>query len=327
MKPICCIIISGIMFLFLCAPAFAGTATMTFSCDTGLLNYKASGSGSLDSAGGRASFSGTNTTLLAQGGSPINSSSTVSLGMTLQPYGDAGSGGVGLVMIDSGGEDPLKATVSSDGTVTLTGYMGESVSTHFTYPAALNNTMTLTYDPSTDTATVTVTATPPQTRSVSLSMALFGNGSVQAGVFSNGTGGFGALTATGSSIPDYTGPVFGFVSLPGVGFKQLYDPMRLAVQVTAASTNVTYQWIKNGAPLSGETEPVYEVTSLLPADEGTYVCQVTDGCGIVHDTPPAVLKLLPEGSLPVGGPTVLCALAALMAVAAACVLRRRTVRL
>jgi hypothetical protein len=227
-------------------------------------------------------------------------------------------------MIDPQGEDPLTATVYPNGTVVLAGYMGYEVSTNFTYPAAYNNTLTLSYDPSSDTATVTVTATPPMTRSVSLPLALFGGGSVQTGVFANGTGGFANFTASGASIPNYTSAVFGFTSLPGVGLKELYDPMSLQVQVTPASGNVDYQWLKNGAPISGETGPVYEVTTLFPADEGTYVCQVTDGCGIVHDTPPAVLKLLPEDSLPAAGTAGICALTALMAGAAALVLRRRT---
>jgi hypothetical protein len=311
-----------IILVGLCLPAFAGGANIAFSCDTGPLNYKVSGSGDLTSSGGRAAFSGPNTTMLAQSGSPVYSSSTVGISMTLQPSVDAVNG-VGLVMIDSGGDDPLTATVSSNGDVMLCGYGGLCQSTYFTYPAALNNTLTLTYDPLSDTATVTVTATPPMTRSVSLPLALFGNGSVQTGVFANGPGGFSSFAASGASIPNYASPVFGFASLPGVGLKELNDPMILRVQVTAASGNVSYQWLKNGAPLSGQIAPTYEVAALVATDAGSYVCRVTDACGVVHNTPPAVLTVLPENSVPAAGTAGLCALMALMTVASALVLRRR----
>ena len=308
-----------IVLLAVCGSAFAGTSTIAFSCDTGPLSYKASGPGTLNAVGGRANFSGSNTTLLAQSGSPVTSSSAASISMTLQPSADAVNG-VGLVMIDSGGEDPLTATVYANGNVVLSGYLGLYVSAHFLYPAALNNTLTLSYDPSADRATLTLNGGNP----VSLDMALFGNGSVQMGVFANGAGGFGSFTASGSAIPNYSGPVFGFAALPGVGLKQVGDPMILRVQVTAASGNVGYQWLKNGAPLSGQTTATYEVMALMATDSGRYVCRVTDQCGVVHDTPPAVLNVLPEGSVSAAGTAGLCALTALMTVAAALVLRRRT---
>lgn len=308
-----------IVLLALCGPAFAGTSTIAFSCNTGPLNYKASGSGTLNAVGGRADFSGPNTTLLAQGGSPVTSSSATSISMTLQPSVDAVNG-VGLVMIDFGGEDPLTATVYANGDVVLSGYLGLYASAHFPYPAALNNTLTLNYDPSTDRATLTLNGGSP----VSLEMALFGNGSVQMGVFANGTGGFSNFTANGSAIPNYFSPVFGFTSLPGVGLKQVGDAMTLRVEVTAASGSVGYQWLKNGTPLSDQTSATYEVAALMATDSGSYVCRVTDQCGVVHNTPPAVLTVLPEGSVPAAGTAGLCALMALMTVAAALVLRRRT---
>ena len=312
-----------ILLTLLAMPAFAGTTTLAFSCDgTGPLNYQALGPGTLNAVNGRASFNGANRTLIAQSGSPVLCSGVVTVSMTLQPYADAANG-AGIILIDPQGEDPLTATVYPDGTVRLIGYMGFEASTHFTYPAAGNNVLTLTYDSVSDTATVTVTATPPQTRSVSLDNALMGGGSVQVGVFSGGPGGFSSFSASGSQIPNYTSPVFGIVAYPGVGMKEIYEPLHLQVQVKPGSTNVTYQWYKDGILLDGETAATYDVASLLPGNAGSYMCKVTDGCGIVHDTPPAVVTLLPENSLPAGGIPGYGLLAALTAFTGALVLRRR----
>jgi hypothetical protein len=191
------LILGGLTMLALAAPAFAGTTTVDFVTNTGLLTHTASGPGSLASHEGRAYFTGQNMTLLEQSGSVISSGETTSMTMTLTPSLDAGEG-VGLVMIGDN-DEILTAICGSDGTVTIMDWIGNYQTLEFPYPAAVNNSFTLQYNASTETATLTLNLTD----SVSLYVALNGASSVQVGVASNGVAGFARLVATGPGIPDY----------------------------------------------------------------------------------------------------------------------------
>lgn len=182
------------------SPAFAGTATIDFSYGVGPLNYKVSGLGELTAVGGRASFSGSNVTLMAEGGSPLSCGQTTLVTMSLVPYSDAGSG-VGLIMTDSSGWDQVTAICSTDGTVTLMDWIGNYRNLQFSYPAALN-WMTLEYNAYIGRAVLTLNGTS----SVFLEMALNGAMSVRFGVAANGPGGFEDFTATGSCVSDYPVP-------------------------------------------------------------------------------------------------------------------------
>jgi hypothetical protein len=184
-------------------PAFAGTATINFDANTGLLTYKAGGAGALTTAVGRASFSGSNITLLAQSGTPISSSGTTSITMTLQPSTDAVNG-VGLIMTSPDGFDQVTAIVSDNGDVVLTDYIGNQRMAHFTYPAAGNNYLTLTYDAAQGRATLSLNGGAQE---VYLYDALEGATSVRVGVIANGPGGFESFSGTGPGIPDYPPPV------------------------------------------------------------------------------------------------------------------------
>jgi len=194
------LILGGLTILALAAPAFAGTTTINFATDTGLLKYTAAGPGILASQGGRAHFTGQNTTLLEQGGSVIWSGGTVSATITLQPYGDAGDG-VGLIMI--GGGETLTAICSSDGLVTLTDWIGDWRNASFSAPGAYNNQMTLEYNATTGRATLTLNTDED---TAFLEDALYGAMSVQVGVVSYGVGDFTSFSANGSGIPNYPPP-------------------------------------------------------------------------------------------------------------------------
>ncbi|MCX6155172.1 MAG: immunoglobulin domain-containing protein [Candidatus Kapabacteria bacterium] len=54
----------------------------------------------------------------------------------------------------------------------------------------------------------------------------------------------------------------------------------LNLSVTATgSANLTYQWTKDAAPISGATNSTYSIAAVVSTDAGSYVCNVTDGCG------------------------------------------------
>lgn len=53
-------------------------------------------------------------------------------------------------------------------------------------------------------------------------------------------------------------------------------PVTLTVE--AVGTGLTYQWVKNGEPLSGKTTPTLTIPSVALTDEGKYACRVTGVC-------------------------------------------------
>jgi sugar lactone lactonase YvrE len=62
--------------------------------------------------------------------------------------------------------------------------------------------------------------------------------------------------------------------------------------VAASGSGLTYQWLKNGASITGATNASYTITSAQPADAGTYAVRVTSGA--TSETPSA--KLIVGGS-------------------------------
>ncbi|MDP2187238.1 MAG: hypothetical protein Q8J69_01015, partial [Sphingobacteriaceae bacterium] len=61
----------------------------------------------------------------------------------------------------------------------------------------------------------------------------------------------------------------------------------LNLQATAVGHNLSYQWTRNGNPISGATQPGLNFTSLTAADAGSYRLIATGSCG--SDTSIAVL--------------------------------------
>ena len=185
----------SICVVLLSAAAMAGIATMDFNSSVGLFTFQ-SGPGSLIASGGRAAFTGQNTSLLAQGDTPVSSGGTVSATMTLRPSTDAVNL-VGIVMVAD--EGVLQAVCDGSGYVTLSDYIGQMRTASFPYPGAYDNYFTLTYNASMGRATLTLNGSS----TVFIENALDGAMTVQVGVGSDGPGGFESFSATGSGIPAY----------------------------------------------------------------------------------------------------------------------------
>ncbi|MDP3207780.1 MAG: hypothetical protein Q8M65_01400, partial [Rhodoglobus sp.] len=76
-------------------------------------------------------------------------------------------------------------------------------------------------------------------------------------------------------------------------------PLVLTMSV-AGGLDVSYQWLKNGAPLPGATSPTYSVASVQASDSGSYVVRVTHGGG-TFDSSATSVSVTP--SLPLLSPT------------------------
>jgi N-acetylneuraminic acid mutarotase len=110
---------------------------------------------------------------------------------------------------------------------------------------------------------------------------------------------------------------FAFTKAPAADWKEEGGSLTLDVAVQGAAGDVTYQWVKDGEALEGETSSVLTVPSLQLTDEGYYWCVVTDESEgkAVHESPHAYVQVFPAGSLPVTRTLLTIAVAA-MAVAA-----------
>lgn len=53
---------------------------------------------------------------------------------------------------------------------------------------------------------------------------------------------------------------------------------------------LTYQWLLNGVPISGATDPYLFLPSVSDASVGSYICNVTDGSGVTTATTAAVVS-------------------------------------
>ena len=183
--------------------AYAGVAFMDFDSGVGLLDYTQSGTGTLTSSSGRASFTGQNVTLLAQDGTPVSCGGTNTARMTIRPSVDAGSG-VGIIMMNaSDTSEYATAIVSSDGMVTLTDWIGNWRNVQFDYPNAYNNFLTVTDNRSGDSTTLNINASAAPADTVTLYNSLNGASQVYIGVVSLSAGGFADFRATGANVPDY----------------------------------------------------------------------------------------------------------------------------
>ena len=67
-------------------------------------------------------------------------------------------------------------------------------------------------------------------------------------------------------------------------------PVTFSVNV-GVTTNPTYQWLKNGSPIGGATNPTYSIASVVTADAGNYSVTVNGICGSPVTSGNAVLTV------------------------------------
>ena len=65
------------------------------------------------------------------------------------------------------------------------------------------------------------------------------------------------------------------------------NPFTLSVAATGST--LSYQWARNGVPISGATSADFTVSAATPSDAGDYTCTVTGGCGTVTSDKAAIV--------------------------------------
>jgi hypothetical protein len=65
------------------------------------------------------------------------------------------------------------------------------------------------------------------------------------------------------------------------------SPLTLSAGATSA-TGVSYQWKKDGATIPGATGPSYLLSPVIAGDEGSYVCEISNACGVSTTVPAAL---------------------------------------
>ncbi len=68
-------------------------------------------------------------------------------------------------------------------------------------------------------------------------------------------------------------------------------PATIKFAVSNSPFPVTYQWFKNGQPISGPNSPVLRLASVTSADAGSYTLQATNAFGSATSSTPVVLSL------------------------------------
>lgn len=68
-------------------------------------------------------------------------------------------------------------------------------------------------------------------------------------------------------------------------------PATIKFAVSNSPFPVTYQWLKNGQPISGPNSPVLRLASVTSADAGSYTLQATNAFGSATSSTPVVLSL------------------------------------
>ena len=73
--------------------------------------------------------------------------------------------------------------------------------------------------------------------------------------------------------------------------RTLFPGGTLNLVVQAVGGHLQYLWKKNGNPISGATNSVYNVASVAPADAGSYVVTVSNPAGTIDSTPAATVNV------------------------------------
>jgi uncharacterized delta-60 repeat protein len=69
------------------------------------------------------------------------------------------------------------------------------------------------------------------------------------------------------------------------GTQTVYAGTGVELSITASGEYLTYQWMLNGAPIAGATQPTYSISSVGPANAGSYTVVVTNLAGSVTSSP------------------------------------------
>lgn len=117
-------------------------------------------------------------------------------------------------------------------------------------------------------------------------------------VVSNATSSATSDAATLQVAPPVQPVLPGFVVQPvGVSL----HPGQTATFAAVARGNglITYQWLREGAPIAGATQPVLTLPAVAPGDVGSYALRATDASGLTVTSDPAALVVSAAPGLPV----------------------------
>jgi sugar lactone lactonase YvrE len=129
-------------------------------------------------------------------------------------------------------------------------------------------------------------ASPQLADSAAYSVRISGAG----GSIDSGAGNLTVTPVTAGAIPITARPISQSVAAG----------QSVTFSVTATGTGLTYQWLRDGATLTGATSSSYTIPSAQASDAGTYSVRITSGA--VTETPFA--KLIVGGATGGGGATV-----------------------
>lgn len=87
------------------------------------------------------------------------------------------------------------------------------------------------------------------------------------------------------------------------------EPLSLTISTTGLTPPLSFQWLLNGTPLTGELGDTLLREAVQESDAGTYTVRVADGSKALFLSPGFVVTVVPMGALPVAGWTGLVILA------------------
>jgi hypothetical protein len=220
-----------------------------------------------------------------KGGAPIAGGTSASLTLASVQASDAGvyDVRVGNVVgtVTSG-----TATLSVNAPVTITtqpASLSVNPGTLATFSVAATGTAPLTYQ--------WRKAGVPLSGGTAATLAIPSVQALDAGSYDVLVSNLVGTVASGSAALSVNTPV-GITTQP---LSQALNPGTLGVLSVAATGTapISYQWQKNGAPLSGGTSATYTLASVLPANAGTYTVVVSNVVGSLTSTAAVITVNVP----------------------------------
>ena len=96
-----------------------------------------------------------------------------------------------------------------------------------------------------------------------------------------------------------------------------------SITFSLPSVSGTFQWKKDDADLTGETDPTLQLSPVALSDAGTYTVEINTGAKAIYSSLPLELSVFPAGSLPAGTAAGIALLGGLAVSAATFRLTRR----